>query len=117
LIISFQTRIRVKVSSVKGIRDPEGREGFRIDFVEVRERPPMVMMTPTNVPKEISQVMVQIGQTVQKSMPGANVKEYELHKISITFTAGELESFNLKPYPNQIYEVVITDGNLSFVQV
>jgi len=107
----------VKVSSVKGIRDPEGREGFRIDFVEVREKPPMVMMTPTSVPKEISQVMVQIGQTVQKSMPGANIKEYELQKISITFTAEELEAFNLKPYPNQIYEVTITNGNLNFIQV
>ena len=117
MTISLQTKIRLKVSSVRGVRDPEGREGFRIEFVEVREKPPMVMMTPTDVPKEISEVMAQIGKGVQKAIPGAGVRQYELQKIAITLTAEELEAFKLKPYPNQIYEVTIAEGNLSFKKV
>lgn len=77
----------------------------------------MVMMTPTNVPKEISQVMVQISQGVQSAIPGAGIREYELRKLTITFTAEELDAFQLKPYPNQIYEVTITEGGLSFKKV
>lgn len=117
MTISFKSKIRLKVSSVRGIRDPEGREGFRIEFVEVREKPPMVMITPTDVPKEISNVMVQISKGVQKAIPGTSIKEYELQKMTMTFTAEELEVFKLKPYPNQIYEVTITDGNISFKNV
>ena len=47
----IDSKVRVKVSSVRGIRDPEGIEGYRIEFVEVRKRPPMLMMTPKEVPK------------------------------------------------------------------
>ena len=115
--ISLQTKIKLKVSSVRGIRDPEGREGFRIEFVEVREKPPMVMMTPSNMPKEISQVMMQISQGVQSTMPGANLKEYELQKITINFTVDELEAFQLKPYPNQTYEVTITGKTINFKKI
>ncbi len=77
----------------------------------------MVMMTPTDVPKEISQIMVQLSQGVKSAIPGASVKEYELQKIAITLTSEELEAFQLKPYPNQIYEVIITEGNLNFKNV
>jgi hypothetical protein len=117
LNISLEVKIRLKISSVRSIRDPEGRDGYKIEFVEVRERPPRVTMTPTNVPKEISQVMTQVTQVVQSSLPGATVKEYELQKVTITFTAEELEAFKLKPYPNQIYEVTVADGKFSFKQV
>ena len=102
---------------MRGVRDLEGRESFKIEFVEVREKPPRIMMTPTNMPKEVSQVMVQISQSVQSAIPGANIKEYEMQKVAITFTAEELEAFHLQPYPNQIYEVAITDGNLSFRKI
>jgi hypothetical protein len=107
----------LKVSSVKGVRDPEGREGFRIEFVEVRDKPPIVAMTPTSVPKEISQVMVQISQGVQSVIPGGNIKEYELQKMAFTFTSEELEAFQLKPYPNQVYEVTISEGNIAFQKI
>ena len=40
-------RIRVRVASVRSVRDPEGREGVAVEFVEVRERPPAaVFMSP-----------------------------------------------------------------------
>ena len=108
------SKVRVKVSSVKGVRDLEGREGYRIDFVEVREKPPMVMMTPTEVPKEISSMVVQISKGIQQVVPGGSVKEYEMQKLTLTLTTEELEAFEIKPYPNQIYELVISKGNLYF---
>ena len=111
------SKVRVKVSSVTGIRDPEGREGYRIEFVEVREKPPMVMMTPTEVPKEISRMVVQISRGIQKSLPGGRTRQYELPKLTLTFTAEELEAFELKPYPNSIYELTISKGNLSFKKI
>lgn len=108
------SKVRVKVSSVKGIRDPEGREAYRIEFVEVRERPPMFISTPTEVPKEVSSMVVQISKGIQKAIPGGSRKEYELQKLTLTFTPEELEAFELKPYPNQVYELEVSKGNLSF---
>ena len=111
------SKVRVKVSSVKGVRDPTGGEGYQINFVEVRDRPPMVVMTPTEVPKEISHMVAQISKGIQKAMPGGSIKEYELQKLTLTFTTEELEAFELKPYPNQIYELTISEGKLSFKKI
>lgn len=111
------SKIRVKVSSVKGIRDPEGREGYRIEFVEVREKPPMVIATPKEVPKEVSSMVVQISKGIQKAIPGGTRKQYELQKLTLTFTMEELEAFELKPYPNQIYELEVSKSNLSFTKI
>ena len=113
----LNSRIRVKVQAVKSVRDVESREGCQIDFVEVRSRPPMVTMTPTEMPDEISQMVVQISKGVQKVLPGGNSREYELKKLTLILTAEELESFNLKPYPNQLYELMITEGSLTFKEI
>lgn len=110
----LSAQIRLKVQSVKSVKDVEGREGFQIDFVEIRQRPPMVTMTPTEIPEEISQMVVQITKGVQKVLPGGDAKEYELRKLTLILTAEELEAFKLKPYPNQLYDLMISDGVLSF---
>jgi hypothetical protein len=113
----LSSRIRIKVQSVKSMKDVEGREGYQIDFVEVRQRPPMVTMTPTEIPEEISQMVVQISKGMQRVLPGGDAKEYELRKLTLILTAEELEAFRLKPYPNQLYELSISDGSLSFKEV
>lgn len=113
----LNSRIRIKVQSVKSIKDVEGQEGYQIDFVEVRSRPPMVTMTPTEMPDELSQMVVQISRGVQKVLPGGNSREYELKKLTLILTAEELESFDLKPYPNQLYELVISEGSLQFKEI
>lgn len=110
----LNSRIRIKVQSVKSIKDVEGQEGYQIDFVEVRSRPPMVTMTPTEMPDELSQMVVQISRGVQKVLPGGSSREYELKKLTLILTAEELESFDLKPYPNQLYELTISEGSLKF---
>jgi hypothetical protein len=113
----LSSKIKLKVQSVKAVKDVENREGYQIDFVEVRQRPPVMMMTPTELPEEIGQMVVQISKGVQKVMPGGNSKEYELRKLTMVMTAEELEAFNLKPYPNQMYELTITDGALHFKEI
>ena len=109
-------KVRVKVSSVRGIRDFEGEEAYLIEFVEVRERPPMVVMTPTSVPNEVKNIVMQISKGLQTALPGAS-KGYELRKLIVKLTAEELEAFGLKPYPNQVYEMNISRGKLSFKKV
>lgn len=111
------TTIRLKVSSVRGVQDPEGRGGYRIEFVEVRDKPPVVIPTPSEMPKEVSSMVVQISKGIQHAMPGGRQKQYELQKLTFLFTAEELEAFALKPYPNQIYELTISTGTLAFKQV
>jgi hypothetical protein len=111
------TSIKLKVQSVKSIKDIENREKFQIDFVEVRSRPPMVSMTPTELPPEIGQMVVQITKGVQKVMPGGDAKQYELKKLTLILTSEELEAFMLKPYPNQLYELNISNGLLSFKEI
>ena len=106
--------IRLKVSSVKAIKDVEMHESYQIEFVEIREKPPMVMMTPQEVPREISDMMVEISRGVQRIIPGSQMKEYEVKKLTLILTTDELEAFQLKPYPNQIYELSINEGTLTF---
>jgi len=77
----------------------------------------MVTMTPTEIPEEISQMVVQISKGVQKVLPGGDAKEYELRKLTMIMTADELEAFKLKPYPNQMYELTITEGSLYFKEI
>ena len=113
----LSTRIRVKVQSVKAIRDIEGREGFQIDFAEVRSRPPVGSVTSTQLPDDIGQMVVQITKGMQQVMPGGTSKEYESRKLTMIFTANELEAFQLKPYPNQLYELNITNGILEFKEI
>ena len=113
----LSSTIKVKVQSVKAIKDVEARDGFQIDFVEVRIRPPMMTMTPTDLPQEIGHMVVQITKEVQRVMPGGNAKEYELRKLTLILTAEELEAFNLKPYPNQFYELTISNGSFSFKEL
>ncbi|MFQ6052696.1 MAG: arcadin 1 [Candidatus Bathyarchaeia archaeon] len=110
----ISSKIKLKVQSVKAVRDVENREGYQIDFVEIRQRPPMVMMTPPEFPEEIGQMVVQITKGVQKVLPGGSAKEYELRKMTLILTAEELEAFSMRPYPNQLYELTITNGALHF---
>ena len=113
----LSSRIKIKVHSVKATKDIEGREGFQIDFVEVRARPPVVTMTPTDLPQEISQMVVQITKGVQHVLPGGDAREYQTRKLTLILTGEELESFNLKPYPNQLYELIIANGTMNFKEV
>ncbi len=109
----ISSRIRIKVQSVKSVKDAEGRELFQIEFIEVRQRPPVMMVTQPDVPEEIGQMVVQVTKSFQSVLPGMG-RDYEQGKLTLILTGDELESFRLKPYPNQLYELTITDGALQF---
>ena len=113
----ISSRIRLKVQSVKAVRDPENREAFQIDFVELRSKPPMLMMSNPEVPEEINQMVVQVTKSFQGIFPGAQGNTYEQRKLTLIRTGEELESFGMKPYPNQLYELSISEGALSFREV
>jgi len=112
----ISSKIRIKVQSVKSVKDMEGGECFQIDFVEVRQRPPVMMMSNPDVPDEIGQMVVQVTKSFQSVLPNMG-RDYEQMKLTLILTGEELESFRLKPYPNQLYELAITDGTLNFAEV
>lgn len=113
----ISSKIRLRVQSVRSVKDPEKREAFQIDFVEVRSKPPMVMMSNPDVPNEINQMVVQVTKSFQGIIPGSMDTTYEQRKLTLILTGEELESLNLKPYPNQMYEMIISDKKLSFNQI
>lgn len=113
----ISSKIKLKVQSVRAIKDPENREAFQIEFVEVRSKPPMLMMSNPEVPDEINQMVVQVTKSFQGILPGTQDTTYEQRKLTLILTGEELESLNMKPYPNQLYEMVIRDSSLSFKQV
>jgi hypothetical protein len=113
----ISSKIKLKVQSVRAIKDPENREAFQIEFVEVRSKPPMVMMSNPEVPEEINQMVVQVTKSFQGILPGTQETTYEQRKLTMILTGEELESLNMKPYPNQLYELVISDSSLNFKQV
>ncbi len=113
----ISSKIKLRVQSVRSVKDPEKGEAFQIDFVEVRSKPPMVMMSNPNVPNEINQMVVQVTKSFQGIIPGSQDTTYEQRKLTLILTGEELESLNMKPYPNQLYEMVIRDKALSFKQI
>ncbi len=113
----ISSKIRLRVQSVRSVKDPEKREAFQIDFVEVRSKPPMVMMSNPDVPNEINQMVVQVTKSFQGIIPGSMDTTYEQRKLTLILTGEELESLNMKPYPNQMYEMIISDKKLSFNQI
>ncbi len=113
----ISSKIKLRVQSVRSVKDPEKREAFQIEFVEVRSKPPMVMMSNPDVPNEINQMVVQVTKSFQGIIPGSSDTTYEQKKLTLILTGEELESLNMKPYPNQMYEMVITDQSLTFKQV
>lgn len=113
----ISSRIKLRVQSVRAVKDPENREAFQIEFVEVRSKPPMVMMSNPEVPEEINQMVVQVTKSFQGILPGTQNNTYEQKKLTLILTGEELESLNLRPYPNQLYELIISDKSLSFTQL
>ncbi len=113
----ISSKIRLRVQSVRSVKDPEKREAFQIDFVEVRSKPPMIMMSNPDVPNEINQMVVQVTKSFQGIIPGSMDTTYEQRKLTLILTGEELESLNMKPYPNQMYEMIISDKKLSFNQI
>ena len=59
----ISSKIKLRVQSVRSVKDPEKGEAFQIDFVEVRSKPPMVMMSNPDVPNEINQMVVQVTKS------------------------------------------------------
>jgi hypothetical protein len=76
-----------------------------------------MMMSNPEVPDEIGQMVVQVTKSFQNIMPGMQDRNVEQPKLTLILTGDELESFSLRPYPNQLYELTITNGVLSFTEV
>jgi hypothetical protein len=113
----ISSRIKLRVQSIRAVKDPENREAFQFEFVEVRSKPPMVMMSNPDIPEEINQMVVQVTKSFQGILPGTQETTYEQRKLTLILTGEELESLNMKPYPNQLYEMIIRDKSLSFKQL
>jgi hypothetical protein len=113
----ISSRIKLRVQSIRAVKDPENREAFQIEFVEVRSKPPMVMMSNPDIPEEINQMVVQVTKSFQGILPGTQETTYEQRKLTLILTGEELESLNMRPYPNQLYEMIISDKSLSFKQL
>ena len=43
--------------------------------------------------------------------------KHRFQKVVLVFSPEELEAFNIKPYPNQVYEILIVDGALQFKKI
>ena len=69
------------------------------------------------MPNEINQMVVQVTKSFQGIIPGSMDTTYEQRKLTLILTGEELESLNMKPYPNQMYEMIISDKKLSFNQI
>jgi hypothetical protein len=113
----ISSRIKLRVKSVRAVKDPENREAFQIEFVEVRSKPPMVMMSNPEIPEEINKMVVQVTKSFQGILPGTQDNTYEQRKLTVILSGEELESLNMKPYPNQLYELIISDKSLNFKSI
>ena len=111
--MSVSVKVRLKVSSVESVQDSEGKENIRIILVEDKPTPPIASVMPQNISKEISSVVFQVQKGLQQALPG-HLARSEFQKIVLVLSPEELEAFHIRPYPSQLYEVTLSDGNISF---
>ena len=112
--MSIQVKTLLKVSSVSSVQGRNGKENVKITFVEESARPPPMVAIPQNVPKEIGSMVFQVQKGLKQVLPQGLTR---LQKIVLVFTPQELDAFKMKPYPNQIYDITIGEGNLQFKEV
>ncbi len=108
--------VRAKVASMQSIRDPDGKQGMRIEFVEERAMP-----RPGFVPvgaSEEARMAQEIFRSFQQAMPMLQIQAtLQAPKLILFLNDEEYEALGLILTVNQLYELELKNGSISFRRV
>jgi hypothetical protein len=103
--------VRVRVQRIESIRDPDGNLGKRIEFLEDRVLPRMVIQPQT----EEARMTQEIMQALQQQMPMISPQsQFTIPKIILFLTEQEYERLGIDFNVNQVYELDLSDQTIRF---
>lgn len=102
---------RVRVNKIESIRDLDGNLGKRIELIEERQIPHMVIRPQTEEAKVVQDVL----QALQQQLPMFPMRgEIAIPKIILFLTEQEYESLGIDFDVNQIYEIKLENQSIKF---
>ncbi|MEM3596685.1 MAG: arcadin 1 [Candidatus Bathyarchaeia archaeon] len=105
---------RVRVQKIESIRDLDGNLGKRIELVEERKLPHLVVRPQTEEAKVVQDVL----QALQQQLPMFPARaEFAFPKIILFLTEQEYESLGISFDVNQTYDVVLENQTIKFKKV
>jgi hypothetical protein len=103
--------VRVRVQRIESIRDPEGNLGKRIELLEERPIPRMVIQ-PKSEEARMAQDIVQALQQQLPVMPQQT--QFAFPKIILFLTEQEYERLGVNFDVNQVYELELSGQIIRF---
>jgi hypothetical protein len=104
---------RVRVHKIESIRDLDGNIGKRIELIEDRDIPRMVVRPQTEEAKVVQDLIQQLQQQMP-IFPGR--VDVTVPKIILFLTEFEYESLGIDFDVNQIYEIKLENQSLKFTK-
>jgi hypothetical protein len=104
---------RVRVHKIESIRDLDGNLGKRVELIEDRNIPRMVVRPQTEEAKVVQDLIQQLQQQMP-IIPGR--VDVAVPKIILFLTELEYESLGIDFDVNQIYEIKLESQNLKFMK-
>lgn len=106
--------VRVRVQRIESIRDPDGNLGKRIEFLEDRVLPHMVIQPQT----EEARMTQEIIQALQQQMPMMpSQSQFTMPKIILFLTEQEYERLGIDFNVNQVYDLELSDQAIRFKKI
>jgi hypothetical protein len=103
--------VRVRVQRIESIRDPEGNLGKRIELLEDRVVPRMVIRPQTDEARMAQDIM----QALQQQMPMfPQQTQFTFPKLVLFLTEQEYEDLGVDFDVNQVYELDLSNKSISF---
>ncbi len=104
---------RVRVHKIESIRDLDGNIGKRVELIEDRDIPRMVVRPQT----EEAKVVQDLIQQLQQQMPIFPARvDLAVPKLILFLTELEYESLGIDFDVNQIYEIRLENQSLKFTK-
>jgi hypothetical protein len=103
----------VRVHKIESIRDVDGNLGKRIELIEDRDVPRMVVRPQTEEAKVVQDLIQQLQQQMP-IFPGR--VDLAVPKIILFLTELEYESLSIDFDVNQIYEIRLENQSLKFTK-
>jgi hypothetical protein len=104
---------RVRVQKIESIKDLDGNLGKRVELIEDRQVPHMVVRPQT----EEAKVMQDVIQQLQQQIPIFSGRvDIALPKIILFLTELEYESLGIDFDVNQIYEIRLENQSMKFTK-
>jgi len=103
--------VRVRVQRIESIRDPEGNLGKRIELLEDRVMPRMVIRPQT----EEARMAQDIMQALQQQLPIIPQQaQFTFPKLVLFLTEQEYEDLGVDFDVNQVYDLELSGQSIRF---